>query len=86
MMKPSDMQVLPPTDWQKFERMMADLFEAEWGSRAYPNGRTGGRRELPRPACGDGGGGGRSHSASDRSIRRGATGPGPGWRPRQPSG
>ena len=41
MEKPSDLQVSPPTDWQKFERMMADLFEAEWGSRAYLHGRTG---------------------------------------------
>ena len=40
-MKPSQMQVPPPTDWQQFERMMADLFEADWHSRAYPNGRTG---------------------------------------------
>ena len=41
MEKPSDLQVSPPTDWQPFERMMADLFEAKWGSRAYLHGRTG---------------------------------------------
>ena len=41
MMKPSDKQVPPPTDWQKFERMMRDLFEAEWGATAHMHGRTG---------------------------------------------
>jgi len=41
MVKPSDMQVFPPTDWQKFERMMRDLFEAKWGSTAHMHGRTG---------------------------------------------
>lgn len=41
MARPSDLQLPPPTDWQKFERWMADLFQAEWKSPATLHGRTG---------------------------------------------
>ena len=41
MPRPSDLQLPPPTDWQMFERWMADLFEADWESPATLHGRTG---------------------------------------------
>ncbi|NIM10968.1 MAG: hypothetical protein GTO45_03190 [Candidatus Aminicenantes bacterium] len=41
MPEPSDLEIPPPKDWQRFERLTCDIFSAEWMTAANMHGREG---------------------------------------------